>query len=248
MSLTKQVFTAANTETFAEALKTALENTGLFDTVTRSTLVVTCTKDSQEILKVDTGTWNHVLIFKNANGTTLNDVTLDQSTSTLASYASISTDGKFVHCILTNTYSSTGNDATRSLTFCVCGTKNGNVCMAHTKTYGRSDTLYPPNWCWISSSSALATDPTADVSGGGTAFFIPRSFAWTSVVSYPLTTIMADGDVDIADGVYGIICAPTMFTLARSQAGVTPATVEIDGKQYLTDGVLLIDIDESAGA
>ena len=53
---------------------------------------------------------------------------------------------------------------------------------------------------------------------------------------------------DIADGVYGIICAPPVFTIAKSQAGVTPATVEIGGKQYLTDGVMLIEIDESAGS
>ena len=245
MALTKQVFTAANTETFAEALKTALENTGLFDSVTRSTLVVTATKDSQEILKVDTGTWNSVIVFKNNSGTTLNTVTLDQSTSTLASYASISTDGHFVHCILTNTYSATGNDATRSLTFCVCGTKNGNVCMTHMKAYGRSDTLYPPNWCWISSSSALATDPSADVSGGGTAFFIPRSFTWTSIVSYPLTTLMEDGDVDIADGVYGIISAPALFAISKSQYGVTPPDIMLNGKRYLTDGILLIDVDET---
>ena len=242
MALSKQVFTAANTETFAEAMRVALEGTGLFDSVTRSTLVVTATKDDQAVLKIDTGTWNSIITFKNKNGVTLNDVTIDQQNSTLASYASISTDGHFVHCILTTTYHGLTGDATRAVTFGVFGTASGEVCLTHTKTYNRTDAEYPPNYCWISCTSALGTDPTGAPVGGGTGFFIPRSFNWSAISAYPLTTLTADGGVDTVEGAYGLICAPAMFTIARSSSGVTPPTVEIDGKEYLTDGILLIEI------
>ena len=242
MALTRQAFAAANTEAFAEAMKTALENAGLFDSVTRSTLVVTATKDGQDILIVDTGTWNHVVIFKNTDGTILNDVTLDQQTSTLASYASIATDGHFVYFILTNSFTGS-HDATRAATFCVFGTQGGNVCMAHTKAYNATNVMYPPGYAWISNSASVATDPqTGAPLGGGTAFFIPRSFNWGGVSAYPLTTLTPDGAVDVANDVYGIICAPTLFTIARSISGVTPPIIEIDGKLYLTDGILLMEI------
>ena len=244
MAFTRKVYSAANTETFAEDLRTALENTELFDSVTRSTVVVTGVKNGVDVLTVDLASQTPV-ITKNTEGTTLSVMGLGNDGAgynSLGSYASINTDNNFVYCIFTNSNTRTGSQSnyfnTRSITFGVFKTDHNNVAFTVTTCFNNTNTLYPPTNTAISSSVAFSSDDTM------TAFMLPASYSGGCIESYSLATMATDGTVDKLVNAFGIVCTSQVFTIARTAEGVTPAIITLEGANYLTDGIVLVRIVE----
>lgn len=240
MALTRQAYAAANTADFAAALKTALENTGLFDSVTKSDTTVTCTKDSQALLTVNgaaSADSADVITLKNSAGTTL--LGLKWGSGVASTVASISTDGNFVFVVMTNSYTGTGGAVRRAVFLFVGRTKAGKVGVAVSYTDSATDVLYPQTGASIFSEDSLTAD-------SGTAFAPPRSTGYGYVLTYPLTAQNTDGSIDTFDGANGVLAAPGVYHCSRALMGVLPPIIEIDDKKYITDGCILIDVTASA--
>lgn len=234
MALTRQAYAEANTETFAADLKSALEAVGIFDSVTRSTLAITCAKNSKNVLILDCGASAGSIPLITANNkyeTKLIELML--GTGGLNSVASISTDGaSFVFCIFTNSYP-TGTFV-RSASVYVGKTKNGEIGIAVSYRSASSD-YYPPTNTMLMTTESLALDT-------GVAFFPPKSTSYGYVSAYNLTAVTPDASLDTFESAYGVICIPAVFTCSRTTMGVIPAVVDIGQKSYLTDGCILIDL------
>lgn len=237
MALTRTAYAAANTADFAAALKSALEATSLFDSVTRSETTVTCTKDSQALLTVNcaaSADSTDVIALKNGAGTDLLGLKWGYGVASTA--ASISTDGSFVFVVLTNSYTNSGGAVRRAVFLFVGRTKAGKVGIAVSYTDSATDVLYPQTGARICSEESLAAD-------NGTAFAPARSANYGYVLAYPLTVQKSDGSIDTFDGAYGVLAAPGLYACARTVMGVLPPKITIDGKDYITDGCILIEVE-----
>ena len=235
MALTRNAYAAANTADFAAALKTALEATSLFDSVTRSETTVTCTKDSQDILTIALGASGNTTFI------TINDSTGSElysapiTTGAMNAPASISTDGNFVFIVMTN---GTTQDTygIRSAFLYVGKTKTGKVGIAFSYRYGNTVEFYPQTAAVICSEESFAADT-------GTAFAPARSTDYAYFVTYPLSVQKADGSVDTFDGALGVLAAPGVFQCSKSLTGVLPTKITIDDRDYITDGCILIEVE-----
>lgn len=237
MALTRTAYAAANTADFAAALKSALEATNLFDSVTRSETTVTCTKDSEDILVINcaaSADSTDVIALKNSAGTDLLGLKWGYGVASTA--ASISTDGSFVFAVFTNSYTNQGGSVRRAVFLFVGKTKAGKVGIAVSYTDSATDVLYPQTGARICSEESLAAD-------NGTAFAPARSANYGYVLAYPLTVQKSDGSIDTFDGAYGVLAAPGVYACARTVMGVLPPKITIDGKDYITDGCILIEVE-----
>lgn len=237
MALTRTAYAAANTADFAAALKSALEATELFDSVTRSETTVTCTKDSQALLTVNcaaSADATALITVSNSTGTEL--LGLKWGAGVASTAASISTDGNFVFAVFTNSYTNQGGSVRRSMFLFVGRTKAGKVGIAVSYTDSATDVLYPQTGAIICSEESLTAD-------NGTAFAPARSTNYGYVLTYPLTVQKPDGSIDTFDGAYGVLASPGVYACARTVMGVLPPKITIDGKDYITDGCILIEVE-----
>lgn len=239
MALTRTAYAAANTADFAAALKTALEATSLFDSVTRSETTVTCTKDSQDILTIALGA-DGLTTFITINDSTGSELySTPITTGAMNAPASISTDGNFVFIVMTNgtTQEGSGKNGIRSAFLYVGKTKTGKVGIAFSYRFGNTIEFYPQTNAAICSEESFAAD-------NGTAFAPARSTNYAYFVTYPLSVQKADGSVNTFDGALGVLAAPSVFQCSKSLMGVLPTKTTIDGKDYITDGCILIEVSK----
>ena len=238
MALTRKIFTSAATEEFATTLQEAIENLGLFDSVTRTGTVVSCIKDSITVLMLNGAASNsNFKEITNYRGTQLT-YSLVPSGANLASYGTIVSNDDFVYLIVTDNMGSTRTTQSCE-TIIVCKTKNNDIGIINYGAYNYTHETYPFSFAQTCTYHSQAMQTAG---GSQDPVILPKSFSWGCIETYPFTTLLEDSTHDVCDGVYGVICAPSLFTLSRSETGVSPPIVILDGKQYLTDGGVLIEI------
>ena len=242
---------AINTQTFVNgynsdciaALKTALESTGLFDSVTLADSTITCTKNSISVFTINLGiqysssTSSPTFITWNNNDGSAQDASFawDKGNVTsgacLNGYATITTIGNAVYAVFSYYHSSAATGMARVFCLYVGPTDDGNIGIYICKTTTADGTSLN---CYSASTNSYTSVLTTLVSA-------PVSTAITTVCTYPLAAINKDGDAEVFTDAYGIRYSPPLHTLSCTQTGVTPTTVAIKGVQYLTDGVIMIE-------
>lgn len=227
MAITTNIYTAANTTTVRADLVTALQDTGLFDEVTYSSTTVTCTKNSVDVLKINLGAIDGQALFtvKNSSDETVVSVNLNGN---LNSYASITTIGSIVYVVATNSSTGVGCKVT---TFCIGATNKGNIGVYN--FYRREVSGGTTNTYRTMSTESL-TDSNVGVSA-------PLSTSMTNICTYPATVQLRDGNNDIISHVYGVRYSMPLHTFDSTQIGVTPVTLKLGNKTYITDGLIMIE-------
>ena len=236
MAISTQTFQQGNTSACATALKTALEGTNLFDSVTISDLKITCTKNSVAVLTVDLGvTSSNVFVTWNNTDNNATDTTFDWDQGNASGikpsyYATITTIGNAVYATFSYTHSTAASGMTRVFCLYVGATKDGNIGIYVCKTATADGTNLN---CYTMSTGAYSPILTACVSA-------PVSTSMTAICAYPLSTIKKSGDIDVFSDAYALRYSPPIHTLSCNQVGVTPVKIAVDNVVYLTDGVIMI--------
>lgn len=243
MAINTQTFTNGYNSNCVNSLKTALEGTNLFDSVTLTDSTITCTKNNISVFTINLGiqyssstssptfiTWN------NTEGSAQStNFAWDKGNTTsgqcLNSYTTITTIGNALYAAFSYYHNSAATGMT--LVFClyVGPTNDGNIGIYICKTSTTDGTSLN---CYSASTNSYTSVLTTLVSA-------PVSTELTTVCTYPLTAINKDGDAEVFTGAYGIRYSPPIHTLSRTQVGVTPVKLTIKGVQYLTDGVIMIE-------
>lgn len=228
MAITTQIFTDGTTTEFANALASALDGTGLFDSVSVASKTVTCTKNSQAVLVVkanSAGSANPVIVVNNSAGSNLISAATG-ATNGMDSYASISVVGSAVFCVLSNAV--TGSGVTTIMAFCVDSTdKNGIGFYVLERTYEGTNTH----------KTACIEAIEADTRGVTNPIATNRS----NINTYQATAQNASGDVDVFSHTFGVRYSPALHTYESTQIGVTPAQIKVGAKTYVTDGFIMIE-------
>lgn len=231
MAIAIQTFNAGNSSSCANALKAALEASGIFDDVSIDNMEITCSKDIDDIpvplLTIDLGVTagGDILTWANAAGDASGSVSLGANV-TPNSFASVSTVGNVVFCILSTSASLTGNADVFALA--VDQTKDGNVCVYYAKhQYGGSITHYTV------SSESIAADSSVGVTS-------PLYTNKSGICLYAATAQNRNGSCEVFTHTSGIRFSPALHTNAKTIDGVTPVKFVVDGREYLTDGYIAI--------
>lgn len=245
MALIRKWFASGASADFAAEVGTALEVLDIFDDVTTSGTTITCAKDSQTVLVLTLGARDGTpfIEFYNESGTKILSRTPGIPNTSgnygLAKDASYSTDGHFIHLILTSDVSATGGTCIRSSFIFIGKTKSGGIGLAC--SFRRSATawdIYPQNEFSVVTNAAASEDTSISLAA-------PRSDSAPYLNSYDITVPLAGATIDTFDNVWGILFSPSLFSLTFGVFGMLPTALTIGDKKYITDGVLLMEYDDT---
>lgn len=241
MILNTQVFTHGYDQSCADAIEEALDNTGLFDSVSQSDLVISCTKNNTVVFTIDLDIYlnDTFITFNNTDG----DITsgsmvwekgnVSSEIKALNYRASVTTFGSSVYMAFTYTHSSAASGMHRVWGLYVGPTEDGNIGFYSVKTKATDGTSLS---CDVWSTNSYTNVNTTCVNA-------PVTTSQTTVCTYPLAAIKKNGDVDVFTGAYGIRYSPPLHDITCNQVGVTPAKVTINNVDYLTDGVIMVELN-----
>lgn len=243
MAITTNVFTKAYQSGFGQAVYDALNASGLFDSVTISSDVITCTKNSVALLIVNVANQSGANLITINNGAgDYPGQPISMVGTDLMHYCSVTTVGNAVFLIIRGS-SAGGNTQTYAVTLCVDSMKDGSVGTV-VCSYRRESTASP---VYLSKSIVLLSENSLDKSQWG--LNSPSSTQQTGAQLYIATASYRDGSIGEFNHLYGIRYSPMLYdylTLGDTAAGVTPATVEVNDEVYLTDGLHMIKDDGGA--
>lgn len=208
MAISKQVFAPGSESDWFDAVRDSLDGLCIFDSVALADSTVTCTKDSTDVLTITTGGYT----VYNLSGTQMFTVSLENTIGW--GYRSITTCGGCAVIIIT------------------AGGNPDRKAMLYIDTTNDNSVIFGSNGNGVYRTAALSSY-AADSSYGINA---PLSTAYTNISLYKITAQLPNGDVAVAQHSYGIRFSPAMHTVGTSAAGVTPATILVDGATYITDG------------
>lgn len=230
MAINKQIFTAANTATFAGALQDALEALELFDTVTVSGSVVTATKNGVDIISFNFGivAGGNLATVKNATGTTLGTIAYSSvyGGHSMVYPASITSCGTGLMLIFS------AQNSGGSTCIYIDSTMDDKVAIA---ACNRSEGSYAYK---AASEDSVSFDTAYSLNA-------PLSTAYTNTSLYKVTAQLANSNIAVFRSVYGIRFSPDMHTrsIPATTAGVTPTSITINDTPYVTDGtVCMMDV------
>lgn len=225
MAISKQVFTAGNTATFAAALKTALDETGFFDSVTVTNLVVDCIKDEVTLLSFNLGVQSGgaLVTVKNVNGASIGTIAYASVYGHAIIFpCSISTVGSAVMLIFS------AQNSSCSTSIYIDSDTDGKVAIASMTNQEGARTGR------TASTSSVAFDTAYGLS-------VPLSTTYTNASLYKVTAQISGGEIAVFENVFGIRFSPAMHpAITITEAGVTPSTIIINGTTYITDGYACI--------
>lgn len=227
---TTQIFNAANTASFAEAVASALEALSIFDSVDVSGVTVTATKNDVDIISFNFGitAGGNLATVKNATGTTLGAI----------AYSSVYGGHSMVY--------------PASITSCGTGlmlifsaqNSGGSTCIYIDSTMDDKVAIAACNRAEGSYSYKAASEDSINFDTGYS-LNDPLSTSYTNISLYKVTAQLANSQIAVFKSVYGIRFSPDMHTrsIPASTAGVTPTSITVNDTPYVTDGtVCMMDV------
>lgn len=247
MAINIETFSNGTTTEVADLIRNALVSTELFDSVSGQsrTIIASKTYGSTTVnvltlmLPYSSGGTSDFFTLKNST----NEQIVSANYGTIADgYGSVSTVGKTALIILSSGTSM--QSGIQYFVLCVDGTDNDNIGVY----YRRCDITTPSGASSRTITYNHRTFSTECVSlDSSTGVTDPIGTVRPNFCLYPVTAQNRNGENDAFNNTFGIRYSPKIHEIYNldmsvpSLASTTPTKIYIDGRVYLTDGVIMIE-------
>lgn len=242
MSITTKIFGNCSGSDFISEMKTTLENSGLFDSVTYSdnNSGVYCVKDNVRLVTIRSkhdGSNLLALEFKNTSGSTITSLnwTWDNCSDTYKRYGSVSAVGDSVHIMFSGVSNGSVYNQVIFISVYVGKTDDGSIAMYYSRRLANLNDQ--KEWEYRAFCSESYD------SGGVNTIGSPVSSSERFINTYKIIGGLSEG-MSLFKNAYGIRYSPPLHTNGSTAVGITPVKVSIDNNDFLTDGIILIKDSE----
>jgi hypothetical protein len=237
MAITTKIFGNCSGSDFISGMKTTLENSGLFDSVTYSNnnSGVYCIKDDVRLVTIRSKNSESSLAFefKNTSGSTITslDWSWDNRSDTYKRYGSVSAVGDSVYIMFSGVSNGSVYNQVIFISVYVGKTDDGNIAMYYSRQLANINEQQEWEYRAFCSESYD--------SGGVNTIGAPISSSERFINTYRIIGGLSEG-MSLFKNAYGIRYSPPLHTNRNTAVGITPVKVSIDDNDFLTDGIILI--------